>query len=404
MLPKGDSGMKLTDQYISGLKAPPSGRAEFPDELVTGLRLRIGANSKTWVLRARVNEKVINATLGRYPALSLAKAREAARSRLIAYEQDDPVRSKLSIEIVATDFIERHCKPKNRRWEDQQAMLNRYVLPRWKGRDIGDVRKRDVVQLIDAVIDGGVTVMANRVLAVVHKLFAWAVSRDIIEHNPATGVAKPVAEVPRDRVLTTPEVRAIWKATTHMAYPHGAYIRLLLLSAQRRDEVATMRWSAIDLEKATWKLDAADTKAARAHIVPLSKTVLDILAQLPRLDDYVLTTRAGTHICGYSKSKELLDRFMAAELGIAPSELPNWRIHDLRRTVATRMVGLGIMEEVVGKVLNHARQGVTARHYNHHAYINEKRHALDLWAAELMRIVDGVTGESLSIEIISAVE
>jgi integrase len=396
--------MKLTDQYISGLKAPPSGRAEFPDELVTGLRLRIGANSKTWVLRARVNEKVINATLGRYPALSLAKAREAARSRLIAYEQDDPVRSKLSIEIVATDFIERHCKPKNRRWEDQQAMLNRYVLPRWKGRDIGDVRKRDVVQLIDAVIDGGVTVMANRVLAVVHKLFAWAVSRDIIEHNPATGVAKPVAEVPRDRVLTTPEVRAIWKATTHMAYPHGAYIRLLLLSAQRRDEVATMRWSAIDLEKATWKLDAADTKAARAHIVPLSKTVLDILAQLPRLDDYVLTTRAGTHICGYSKSKELLDRFMAAELGIAPSELPNWRIHDLRRTVATRMVGLGIMEEVVGKVLNHARQGVTARHYNHHAYINEKRHALDLWAAELMRIVDGVTGESLSIEIISAVE
>jgi integrase len=395
--------MKLTDQYISGLKAPSSGRAEYPDELVTGLRLRIGANSKTWVLRARVNEKVINATLGRYPALSLAKAREAARSRLIVYELDEPVRSKLSVETVAADFIERHCKPKNRRWEDQQAMLNRYVLPRWNGRDIGELRKRDVVQLIDAVIDGGVTVMANRVLALVHKLFAWAVSRDIIEHNPATGVAKPVTETPRDRVLTTPEIKAIWKATTHMAYPHGAYIRLLLLTAQRREEVATMRWSAIDLETGEWKLGAAETKAARAHIVPLSKTVLDILAQLPRLDDYVLTTRAGTHICGYSKSKELLDRFMAAELGIAQSELPNWRIHDLRRTVATRMVGLGIMEEVVGKVLNHARQGVTARHYNHHAYINEKRHALDLWAAELMRIVDGVAGDSHSIEIISAV-
>jgi integrase len=272
------------------------------------------------------------------------------------------------------------------------------VLPRWKGRDIGDLRKRDVVQLIDAVIDGGVTVMANRVLAVVHKLFAWAVSRDILEHNPATGVAKPVAEVPRDRALTTPEIKAIWKATTHMAYPHGAYIRLLLLTAQRRDEVATMRWSAIDLERAEWKLDAADTKAGRAHIVPLSKTVLDILSQLPRLDDYVLTTRGGTHICGYSKSKELLDRFMAAELGIAQTELPNWRIHDLRRTVATRMVRLGILEDVVSKVLNHARQGVTARHYNHYAYISEKRHALDMWAADLTRMLDGVSVGGISIE------
>jgi integrase len=346
---------------------------------------------------------MITQSLGRYPALSLAAARRAARDILSQIAEGGAPRPKLHYEDVAADFIERHCKPKNKRWYDQEAQLRYHVLPVWRGRAFGELRKRDVVALIDGVRDNGATVMANRVLALVHKLFAWAVSRDIIEHNPATGVAKPVGEVPRDRVLTTPEVKAIWKATTHMAYPHGAYIRLLLLTAQRRDEVATMRRSAIDFETAEWKLDAADTKAARAHIVPLSKPVLAILEQLPRLDDYVLTTRAGTHICGYSKSKELLDKFMATELGIAPSELPNWRIHDLRRTVATRMVGLGIMEEVVGKVLNHARQGVTARHYNHHAYINEKRHALDLWAAELMRIVDGDALDHQGIRIISAV-
>ena len=147
-----------------------------------------------------------------------------------------------------------------------------------------------------------------------------------------------------------------------------------------------MRWSTIDSDRLVWKLAAGNTKADRAHIVPLSLPAMALLSELPKLDDYVLTTRKGTYITGYSKAKEQADRFMVAALGEAYED---WRFHDLRRTVATRMSELRIFEEIIGRVLNHAKAGVTARHYNQHGYLDEKRHALETWGAELMRIVGG---------------
>lgn len=347
--------MRLTDTFIAGLKPPAEGRAEYLDDVVTGLRLRIGQSSKTWVLRVRAG-KMINQTLGRYPSLSLAAARRAAKDIIGQIAEDGTPRAKQLFEDVSADFVKRHCMVKNKRWREQEKQLAAYVLPSWKGRDIGSLRRRDVVALMDELTDRGLTTSVNRVLSLVHKLFRWAQGRDLLDANPAAGVAKPAKENVRDRVLTEKEIAALWSVTGHMGYPFGTLCRLLLLTGQRLREVSGMTWADIDLERKSWLLAAADTKAARKHLVPLSTPVVDILDSLPRLGEHVLTTNGKTPISGWSKSKAACDQLMVATLGTAPE---HWTFHDLRRTLATHCARIGIQRFVISRVLNHAETGVT---------------------------------------------
>jgi integrase len=146
-----------------------------------------------------------------------------------------------------------------------------------------------------------------------------------------------------------------------------------------------MRWDDVDLDAATWIIPAKETKSNRTHLVPLTQPVVKILTDLPRLGEFVFTHDGETHVSGYAKAKARLDSFIAA----AGAKLAPWRLHDLRRTAATHMVRLGVSEEVVGRVLNHAAKGVTAKVYALHTYAPEKRNALDRWAGELMRAVEG---------------
>jgi integrase len=376
--------MKLTDALIMGFKSPAEGRDEYPDELVTGLRLRVGQSSKTWVLRARVGAKVITTTLGRYPALSLAKAREAARLVLTDYAETGSPRTKLTIEALAAEFVERHCKVKNKRWQEQERQLALYVLSEWRGRDVATVRKRDVVALLDSLSDRGLTTMVNRVLSLLHKMFRWAQGRDMIDTNPAASIPKPAAETARDRVLDVAEIKALWGVTGHMGYPFGTLCRLLLLTGQRLREVSGMQWADIDLPAGKWVLAAQDTKAARKHLVPLSAPAIAILESLPQLGPHVLTSMGTTPVSGWSKAKATADRLMAASFD---KPVAHWTFHDLRRTFATHAARIGVSRFNISRVLNHADTGVTGRHYDHHEYEAEKRHALDAWGAELMRIV-----------------
>jgi integrase len=182
-------------------------------------------------------------------------------------------------------------------------------------------------------------------------------------------------------VLTMSDVAHIWKAAELLGYPFGPYIRLLVLTAQRRTEVAGMRWVDLDLDAATWTIPAADTKGDRRHYVPLSAVGVEILAALPRLGLHVFTTDGRTHMTNYAKMKARLDGFIRATGGVVDA----WRLHDLRRSAATHMVRLGVREEVVGRVLNHAAKGVTARVYALHTYGPEKQHALEAWAEEIER-------------------
>ena len=216
--------------------------------------------------------------------------------------------------------------------------------------------------------------MSNRVLSAVRKLFAWSLERDIVATSPAAGVRPVAKETSRDRVLSDDELRAFWKATGELAEPWRSFFRVLALTGQRLGEVAGMRWSDVDLDRALWTLPAALNKSGRLHEVPLSTPTVAILRAVPRHSGpYVFTTGDGSKpVSGFGRPKAKL----------APD---GWRPHDLRRTFATTAARLGIAPHVVEKCLNHSGgtiRGVAAV-YNRAGYDAEKRHALDAWARHL---------------------
>jgi integrase len=371
----------LTDTKVAALKPPPTGQKEYPDRKVTGLRLRVGAGgAKAWIFRARTKDRIINKKLGSYPGLGLGEAREMALKLISAIARDGTTEAiDRTFGAVAQYWIEREAKPRNDSWRLQERRLEMHVLPKWRHRKIASIRRGEVRDLLDG-LEGAV--LPNRVLTLLKTIFRYAMSRDWLDFSPAEGIRKPHAERERDRVLTMSEVVRIWDGAELLGYPFGPFIRVLMLTAQRRTEVATMRWSDIDLEEAMWTIPAADTKAERRHFVPLSAAAILILRKLPRLGPFVFTTDGESHMSNYAKLKARLDNFVAAR----GAPLPGWRLHDLRRSAATHMVRLGEREEVVGRVLNHAVRGLTARVYALHSYGPEKRRALDSWAQEIDRV------------------
>lgn len=368
---------RLTDARVSAIAPPPTGQAEHADDLVRGLRLRVGAGGrKAWIVRARAGTKQVNKTLGPYPLISLATARDMARDYLIALVKAGEVRPKRTFGDLAEHWIEHVAKIRNRSWKNQERRLEIYVLPKWRDTDITTIRRADVRDLIDG-IEG--TVAPGRALAIIRTLFRYAMSRDWVDASPAEAISNPSVDVPRDRYLDMKEVVAVYRAAELLGYPWTGFIRVLMLTAQRRTEVASMKWVDLDLDAGTWVLSSADTKSARAHLVPLSPTVVELLRATPQFGPYVWSSDGRSHVSGYAKAKQRLDSFLKAS-GVA---LAPWRLHDLRRTAATHLVRLGTPEHVVGRVLNHAPQGVTARIYALHSYQAEKLQALTSWAEEL---------------------
>lgn len=374
----------LTDAKVAAIKPPAAGQEEHRDTKVTGLRLRVGTSGKkTWTVRARAGEKIINKKIGTYPAMKLGAARTAAEKLLAAIAKDGTTDAiDRTFGAAAEAWIEKVAKPKNSSWKLQERRLEMHVLPHWRDRKLATITRADVRDLVEGA-EGDV--LPNRILTLVKTIFRYALSRDWLDASPVEGLAKPKSEAERDRVLTMEEAAAVWKAAGLLGFPFGHFIQTLELTAQRRTEVARMRWADVDLDGATWVIPGKETKSGRTQLVPLSGPVVAILKSAPQLGEYAFTHDGETPISGYAKAKTRLDNFIAAA-GVA---MEPWRLHDLRRTAATHMVRLGVSEDVVGRVLNHAPKGVTAKVYALHTYAPEKRSALDRWAAELMRAVEG---------------
>lgn len=368
---------RLTDARVSAIAPPKSGRIEYSDDLVRGLRLRVGAGGrKAWIVRTRAGDKQINKTLGPYPTIQLADAREMARDFLITLAKEGGVRKKRTFGELADHWIENVAKVKNKSWHNQERRLEIYVLPKWRDTDLASIRRADVRDLIDG-IDG--IVAPGRALAIIRTLFRYAMGRDWVDASPAEAIPNPSRDIPRDRFLDMKEVGAVYRAADMLGYPFAGFLKLLILTGQRRTEVASMRWADLDLEAGTWVLSSEDTKSARAHLVPLSRQAVELLKASPEFGPFVWSSDGETHIKCYSQGKKKLDTLLTAR-GV---ELKPWRLHDLRRTAATHMVRLGVSELVVGRVLNHAPQGVTARIYALHSYEAEKRQALTRWSDEI---------------------
>lgn len=378
----------LTDAKIAAIKPPKEGQQEYPDHKVTGLRLRVGAGGKkTWTVRRRVGDKIVNRKIGTYPAMKLAAARSAAEAMIEALETTGSTEAiDRTFGQVADHWIKNVAKPKNKSWQLQERRLEMHVLPSWRDRKIATIKRADVRELIGG-LEGDV--LPNRVLTTIKTVFRHALSQDWLEASPVEGIKKPKDETERDRVLDMGEIARIWSAALLLGYPMGQYVRMLLLTAQRRSEVAAMRWADVDREGATWTLRAAGTKSERATLVPLSAPAMGILDDAPEIGPFVFTTDGETCIANFAKAKAKLDEYIAAK----GEALAPWTLHDLRRSAANHMVRLGVSVEVVGRVLNHAATGVTRRVYALHDFAPEKRLALDKWAAEVDRAISGKSGK-----------
>ena len=411
-------GTRFSDRLLQSVKPPPAGERpiELWDALVPGLGFRVGASgTRTFHVMTRVNGRQVRQVVGPYPATKLKDAREEAgeiirqaRKGVDPREQRRQARREAerarrdTFASVVEDFIEKYAKPRNRRWAETDRTFKVNVNPAWGKRPIASITRREVIDLLEKIDKERGPYMSNRTLAAIRRLFAWAVERDVIDASPAQNV-KPVGkEVSRDRVLTDDELRAFWKATEGDDQPRHPFLRTLLLTAQRRSEVATMRWQDLDLEddKPLWSIPRQFVKADRLHDVPLAPEVVAILKDLPRHQGpHLFTTGDGTvPVSSFATTKHRVDKKMveimreaAEQAGDDPEtvELPRWTLHDLRRTAATNMAVLNFSPHVVGAVLNHSpggTHGITAI-YVRFRYDDERRQALEAWARRLDQIV-----------------
>jgi integrase len=311
---------------------------------------------------------------------------------------------------LARRFIEEHARAKTRTWAlsarllglrpDTLESIPKGLADRWRVRPVTEITVDDIHDLIDEIRQRGVPGWARRnggdsVAWVAHariaKFFSWLVERRVIAANPCSAVRRPDASTPRDRVLSDDEIKWLWRACGQLGEPFGPLLKLLLLTGQRRSEVAEMTWT--ELTDDTWSVPASRTKNGRPHVVPLSRQARDLIASVHRVAGagYVFTTNGSTPVSGWSKTKKRLDAKMleAARAEDAKASIPAFTIHDLRRTGAAGLQRLGVPLPVTEKILNHVSGsfGGIVGVYQRHEYASERRDALQRWADTVEKIV-----------------
>jgi integrase len=392
--------MKLTATAIRSLKLPTGKReAIIFDDDIAGFGVRIReAGSRTFVFQYALGDRQRRITLGAVTAVDIGKARETAKDLYAAVRLGrDPAGEKAAARVRAAEtlgaavglFLEhQRARLRPRSYPDVERHLLKHARP-LHGMQLIKVERRDIATCITAVAQHSGAVTGNRVRTSLSSFFAWAVSSGMIDANPVIGT--PVnPEHARDRVLAAEELRLIWNALRGDHY--GAILKLLMLSGQREGEIAGLNWSEIDLARGVISLPAARCKNHRPHTIPVSEPAHAILEAQPRrgtngkLRDLVFGYGSGP-FSAWSQAKTTLDARIAA----SGEALPSWRVHDIRRSVATGMAEIGVQPHIIEAVLNHVsgHKGGVAGTYNKASYDREKRQALDLWAEHLLAIVEG---------------
>jgi len=299
----------------------------------------------------------------------------------------DPSRRRrqpdMQVEAICAAFIRQYAKPRNRNWRETERILNREFVTVHGQRDIRQIKRHDVLEIMDAALERGASYQANRILATIRKLFNWCLERGIIEATPIAGLKAPTRELSRDRVLDDGEIRRVLNAARLDAYPFRQFVRLLLATAQRRGDLANMRWSELDLEARTWVIPAERAKNGKPHVVHLSDFAVSLLDEVPQFVDcdYVFTTTRRSPVSGFSKALRWLHKH---------SETSDWHMHDLRRTAASGMARAGVAPYVIEKVLNHVSGTISgvAAVYNRYGYDAERCAAMDKWGETLCALAD----------------
>lgn len=413
---------KLTKRAVDAFAASAATAFLWDDEL-RGFGLRVTpAGAKAYVYQYRMGGREAvkkRVTIGRHgsPWTPELARKEAVRLAHLVGQGIDPAdhdkeRRRQAVDLAfvsyARTFVEDHLRKSWKDWTIGSRLLEAEAGPVLKAKPLPLIKRSDIAAVLDRLADRPAS--ARLAHATLRKLFNWAVDRGDLERSPLDGMKAPATVAARDRVLNDRELSLLWKAAPALDYPFAPMFQLLIVTGQRREEVSGLLWSELNRETATWVLPAARSKNKQAHVVPLSGlalTVLDkIAAKLIEPEEgerikwprrgLVLTTTGTTPVSGYSKAKARLDAQAAALETVAseaedrePETIEPWRIHDLRRTVATGLQRLGIRFEVIEAVLNHvsgSKSGV-AGVYQRHDWQHEKRAALNAWASHIGRLL-----------------
>jgi len=446
----------LTDRFCESAKPgrdTETGEAlqvAYPDAKVRGLELRVSPQlRRVWSFRYRVKDgRQRRLTLGIYPAMDLATARERAIQTLaqITEGKDPAVEKRREAEAAKlepiktvgdlaaryfTECEEKRWKPKGRpkrasTIEDERRIYRVHIEPVWKTTSIDEIDRRTIRELLRSIANKGFGIRANRAHALVRQMLAFAVAEERLEFNPAIGLAKIAEETKRERVLSDEEVKALWTAlkdpsdlkwppesprsgeTIYLSRRMAIVIQLALLTLQRRSEIAGMRMAELDLDQGTWFLPAERCKSGRPHMVALSPAVVMLIKEAVKLcqddldsDDADAPPPPVDYIFpGNHSSKKPLRGDSVTHSFAAVVKALGWKerttIHDLRRTGSTALTSerIGVSHFIRSQILGHANAGggaqVSADHYDRNTYLKEKRAGLVAWANLLLSIVGDV--------------
>jgi len=380
----------LSEAKIRKLEPDPEKRREYPAG--GGLYLVIQKSGvRSWAYRYRFDGKQVKLTLSASSLKEARKAADIARGRIAKGE--DPASEKRiqrapAPVVVESDkdgfasavqiYLKRHVAARQnaRSAAETERLLRTHVLPRWGERKLAEIRKRDVVELLDAIVDAGAPISANRTLSILQCAWKLWVDRDLTEINPVQVMKKPTPEVSRDRVLSDAEMLAILTAADEAEWRYGNIIKLMILTGLRRENIADLTRSEVDL---TNRQIVKQQKGEILRITPLSSTAVNIIEGLLRFfgSDRLFPARGSRgYFSGWSNSKRAFDKRCGVK---------DWCPHDFRRTMGTRMQALGVPVEIVDRCLGHEQQGVR-RIYLRHRYLAEMGEAFQLWADYIDRL------------------
>ncbi|MDX8378095.1 MAG: tyrosine-type recombinase/integrase [Mariprofundales bacterium] len=383
--------IKFTDRSIRSLKKTGE-RYEVWKYGGQGFGIRISKNGKkSWFLLYRFQGKSRRITFGSYPAISLADANALHANAVQSLEkgidpslQDESMKHRqYTIEFLIDEYITRWAKERKRSWKEDERQLKKDVLPRWGTKYISDIKKYDVIELLDNVLARGAPVAANRLLAVIRKMFNFGIGRDLIEYNPCAMISQPAPETSCDRVLSNDEIRLLWHAND-LPLQSKLVMQMQLATAQRKGEVVTALWEHI--ENGWWVIPLEIAKNKRRHTIPLSPIALAIIVEIKQLNSTNLSPylfpacrKPLSHMRGTSVSHALL-------LWIKKHERNRFTPHDLRRTAASKLAEIGVQRAIISKILNHADNEVTAI-YDRYDYAKEKVEAMEKLSISLEDII-----------------
>jgi integrase len=389
--------VSITDKFLRALEPAPKGqRLKVFDSRLTGLGVTVtdrGVVSFFVARRRKGDKQPMTVVLGRYDAMSLAEAREQAETVLMALRRGDDPRVRKddttsTFGAVAEAFIRRYVS-KLSKAKKIEAYIRRELIARWQDRPIKEVTRREIIAMLDCVIDKSGPEAARLVLVYTKLLLRWALTRDAydLKYNVAADVSarQQIGKAPRrERFLSDDELRLVWAAAGD-AYPDGAYVRLLILLGQRRVEVAEASWCEFDLARAVWTIPSGRMKARLTHLVPLPALAMQMLEALPRVGPWLFTRTGRRPLTMFGRIKRDLDAAVTRRNG--GQALPHWTLHDLRRTCRTGLGALKVAPHVAELVIAHRQPGV-ARVYDLHEYLDERRAALEVWAAHVLELTD----------------